>query len=67
MRRMSCVEEDGEKRVNMAHLAIVGSHAVNGVAALHSQLLKSGLFKDFFEMWPEKFQVLPFPFSPPSM
>lgn len=56
MRRMSCVEEDGEKRVNMAHMSIVGSHAVNGVAALHSELLKSGLFKDFYELWPERFQ-----------
>ena len=40
----------------MAHLAIIGSHAVNGVAALHSQLLKKGLFADFFALWPEKFQ-----------
>lgn len=40
----------------MAHLAIVGSHAVNGVAALHSEILKRDLFKDFYEMWPEKFQ-----------
>jgi glucan phosphorylase len=38
------VEEDGEKRVNMAHLCIVGSHAVNGVAFMHSELLKSGLY-----------------------
>ena len=59
MRRMSCVEEadgHGEKRVNMAHLCIAGSHAVNGVAAMHSELLKAGLFKDFYELWPDKFQ-----------
>ncbi|XP_037957388.1 glycogen phosphorylase [Teleopsis dalmanni] len=56
MRRMSCVEEDGEKRINMAHLSIVGSHAVNGVAAIHSQILKDALFHDFFEMDPHKFQ-----------
>lgn len=56
MRRMSCVEEDGEKRINMAHLSIVGSHAVNGVAAIHSQILKDALFHDFYEMTPEKFQ-----------
>ena len=40
MRRMSLVEEEGEKRINMAHLAIVGSHAINGVAAIHSQIIK---------------------------
>lgn len=56
MRRMSCVEEDGEKRINMAHLSIVGSHAVNGVAAIHSQILKDELFHDFYEMEPKKFQ-----------
>jgi len=56
MRRMSCVEEDGEKRINMAHLSIVGSHAVNGVAAIHSQILKDTLFRDFYEMEPKKFQ-----------
>ena len=39
MRRMSMIEEEGEKRVNMAHLSIVGSHAVNGVAAIHSEIL----------------------------
>ena len=37
---MSLIEEDGEKRVNMAHLAIIGSHAVNGVAAIHSEIIK---------------------------
>jgi starch phosphorylase len=40
---MSLVEEDGEKRVNMAFLAIVGSHAVNGVAALHSEIIKTDM------------------------
>ncbi|CAB3376407.1 Hypothetical predicted protein [Cloeon dipterum] len=56
MRRMSLIEESGEKRVNMAHLCIVGSHAVNGVAAIHSQILKDSVFRDFYEMDPEKFQ-----------
>ncbi|KAI0988354.1 hypothetical protein GJ496_010803 [Pomphorhynchus laevis] len=56
IRRMSLVEEDGDKRVNMAFLAIVGSHAVNGVAELHSKLLKTFLFKDFYELYPERFQ-----------
>ncbi|OWF52469.1 glycogen phosphorylase, muscle form-like [Mizuhopecten yessoensis] len=54
-RRMSIVEEGDEKRINMAHLSIVGSHAVNGVARIHSNLLKSKIFKDFYEMYPEKF------------
>lgn len=56
MRRMSLVEEDGEKRINMAHLSIVGSHAVNGVAELHSKILRESLFKDFYEMMPDRFQ-----------
>ncbi|XP_028133772.1 glycogen phosphorylase [Diabrotica virgifera virgifera] len=56
MRRMSLIEEDGEKRVNMAHLSIVGSHAVNGVARIHSDIIKADLFKDFYELSPEKFQ-----------
>ncbi len=43
LRRMSMVEEEGEKRVNMAYLAIVGSHAVNGVAQIHSDILKRDL------------------------
>lgn len=45
-----------EKLVNMAHLAIVGSRVVNGVAALHSEILKNTIFKDFYEIWPQKFQ-----------
>ncbi|XP_031428459.1 glycogen phosphorylase, muscle form [Clupea harengus] len=56
MRRMSLIEEEGGKRVNMAHLCIVGAHAVNGVARIHSDILKAGLFKDFYEMDPHKFQ-----------
>lgn len=53
---MSLVEEHGEKRINMALLCIAGSHAVNGVARLHSEIIKRDIFKDFYEMWPEKFQ-----------
>ncbi|RWS05288.1 Glycogen phosphorylase-like protein [Dinothrombium tinctorium] len=55
MRRMSLIEEGPEKKVNMANLSIVGSHSVNGVAGIHSQILKNTLFKDFYEMTPEKF------------
>jgi starch phosphorylase len=54
-RRMSIVGEDGEKHIRMAHLAIVGSHSINGVSALHSQILKDDLFRDFHDMWPERF------------
>lgn len=56
LRRMSLIEEEGEKRVNMAFLSIVGSHAVNGVAAIHSEILKKDIFHDFYEMMPKKFQ-----------
>jgi len=56
LRRMSLIEEDQGKRVNMAYLAIVGSHAVNGVARIHSDILKRDLFRDFYEMNPDKFQ-----------
>jgi glycogen phosphorylase len=55
IRRMSLIGEDGGKNVRMAHLATVGSHAINGVAALHSELLKESVLKDFYEMWPERF------------
>jgi len=53
--RMSLIDENGERRIRMAYLAIVGSFSVNGVAALHSRLLREGLFRDFAELWPEKF------------
>jgi len=53
--RMSLIEEDGERYVRMAHLACVGSHKINGVARLHTDLLKTTLLRDFHEMWPEKF------------
>jgi starch phosphorylase len=55
MRRMSIIEEGHEPMVRMAYLALVGSFSVNGVAELHTQLLKDGLFHDFFELWPNKF------------
>jgi starch phosphorylase len=55
MRRMSLIEEGQEKRVRMAYLSIVGSHSVNGVAALHSELIRKNLVPDFAELWPEKF------------
>jgi glycogen phosphorylase len=54
-RRMSIIEEAPEKHIRMAHLAIVGSHAVNGVSKLHTELLKSSLVPDFAQLWPERF------------
>jgi starch phosphorylase len=53
--QMSIIEEGHEQQVRMAHLAIVGSYSINGVAALHSELLKKGLFHDFYQLWPHKF------------
>jgi starch phosphorylase len=53
--RMSLIEEGGERHVRMAYLAIVGSYSVNGVAELHSKLLQQGLFHDFYQLWPKKF------------
>lgn len=53
---LSCFEDGVEKAVNMAHLAIVGSHAVNGVAALHTEIIKAHTFRHFYDCWPEKFQ-----------
>lgn len=54
-RRMSIIEEGHDPQVRMAYLAIAGSFSVNGVAALHTDLLKQGLFRDFYELWPGKF------------
>ncbi|XP_032403891.1 glycogen phosphorylase, liver form [Xiphophorus hellerii] len=56
LRKMSLIEEDGCKRVNMAHLCIVGSHAVNGVAQIHSDIIRTEVFKDFSDLEPGKFQ-----------
>jgi glycogen phosphorylase len=53
--RMSLIDETGERFVRMAHLATVGSHRVNGVARMHSDLLKKTVMRDFAELWPEKF------------
>jgi glycogen phosphorylase len=53
--RMSIIDEHGERYVRMAHLACVGSQAINGVAALHSELMKQDVLRDFYEMYPAKF------------
>jgi starch phosphorylase len=54
-RRMSLINEDGDRRVRMAYLSVVGSHRVNGVAKLHSRLMRETIFSDFAQMWPERF------------
>ena len=53
--RLSLIDEAGERYVRMAHLASVGSHAINGVAALHTELLKQTVLRDFYAVAPEKF------------
>jgi glycogen phosphorylase len=53
--RLSLIDESGSRFVRMAHLASVGSHAINGVAELHSELLKADVLKDFYKLWPAKF------------
>jgi starch phosphorylase len=55
LRRMSLIEESTPKQVRMAHLAIVGSHAINGVSALHTALVETSLVPDFYQCWPERF------------
>ena len=54
-RRMSLINEEGDRRVRMAYLSAVGSHRVNGVAKLHSRLMRATIFADFAQMWPERF------------
>ena len=55
LRRISIIDESGERYVRMAHLATLGSHAINGVAELHTELLKTNVLRDFYELTPEKF------------
>ncbi|MCE2909535.1 MAG: glycogen/starch/alpha-glucan phosphorylase, partial [Burkholderiaceae bacterium] len=55
LRDLSLIDERGERRVRMAHLAVVGSHKINGVSALHSELLVKTIFSGFAAMWPERF------------
>ncbi len=52
---LSIIQDGDHAQIRMAHLAIVGSHSVNGVAALHTELLKAGLFNEFYQLWPKKF------------
>lgn len=55
LNRLSIIREGSDKKVKMANLSIVGSHAINGVAALHTEILKNIVFRDFYQLWPEKF------------
>jgi len=55
LKRISLIDENGERRVRMAHLSVVGSHQVNGVSALHSELLVRTIFADFATLWPKRF------------
>jgi starch phosphorylase len=55
LHRLTLITEEEPQQVRMAHLAVVGSHAVNGVSALHSELLKTVLLPDFYQLWPERF------------
>ena len=55
LQRMSLIDENGERYVRMANLCLVGTSSVNGVAELHTKILKEDIFKDFYELWPEKF------------
>ncbi|MBO7684679.1 MAG: glycogen/starch/alpha-glucan family phosphorylase [Kiritimatiellae bacterium] len=55
LRRMSLIDEGGERSVRMANLCLVGTSSVNGVAELHTKILRESLFRDFYELWPEKF------------
>jgi glycogen phosphorylase len=58
LRRLSLIDENGERRVRMAHLSVVGSHKINGVSALHSELITQTIFADFALLWPDRFTNL---------
>lgn len=55
IKRLSIIDENDQRYVRMANLACIGSHSINGVSGLHTELLKSGILKDFYTLWPEKF------------
>jgi glycogen phosphorylase len=55
IRRMSIIDESDQRYVRMSHLACIGSHSINGVAALHTELLERDVLRDFYELWPQKF------------
>ena len=55
LKRMSLIEEATPKQVRMANLAIVGSHSINGVSAIHTRLIQTSLVPDFYQLWPERF------------
>ena len=55
MRRVSLIDEAGERRVRMAYLAVIASHSINGVSALHSELMIQSIFADFAKLWPQRF------------
>lgn len=55
MRRLSLIDENGERRVRMAYVAVLASHSVNGVSQLHSELMKQSIFADFAKLFPERF------------
>ena len=55
LRKVSLVDEHGDRRVRMAYLAVLTSHSINGVSALHSELMKESIFADFARLWPERF------------
>lgn len=65
--QVSLIEEGEDKKVRMAHLACVGSHAINGVAALHTELLKQDTLRAFAFLWPEKFFNKTNGVTPPSL
>jgi starch phosphorylase len=55
LRKVSLVDEHGDRRVRMAYLAVLTSHSINGVSALHSELMKESIFSDFAGLWPQRF------------